>query len=81
MNDEYMTEHTKATVEAPSEICMLCNVQQQVELVNHRYCERCHQQLDQAYKWLQEPLVPESEMKELHNIMLDLTDVSKLVLE
>jgi hypothetical protein len=81
MNDEYMTEHTQASVEAPQEVCMLCKVQQHVELVNHRYCQRCHQQLDQAYKWLQGPLVEKDELKELHDIMLDLTDISKLFLE
>lgn len=81
MNDEYITEHTKATVETIQETCLLCKVQQHTELVNHRYCERCHQQLDQAYKWLQGPLVSESEMKELNDIMLELTDISKLVLE
>lgn len=66
--------------EAETKPCMLCKLPPREELVNHRYCQRCHQQLEQAYNWLQSSLVPEDEMKELHNIMLDLTDISKLEL-
>lgn len=82
MNEEHLQHDLAGPItEGPSEPCFMCKVEQDEPLISHRYCKRCHAQLDQAYKWLQGPLVSKEEMSGLNDIMMDLTDVSKLELE
>jgi hypothetical protein len=58
--------------------CQICFVEQHEPLENHLYCKNCYQHMEQAYEWLQAPLVSEEEMNELKQRMHDLTDIQKI---
>jgi hypothetical protein len=61
--------------------CELCKIETTEEMVNQVFCPRCGEKMEKAYGWLQKSLLSDKEKKDLHNIMLDLTDVTKIRFE
>lgn len=58
--------------------CSLCGIRQPEELIHKLYCQKCSENLQQAYKWLQSPLLPEAEIQALKQQMYDMTDIQNI---
>lgn len=78
---EDLPVETTLEEEVQPENCRLCGILVEGPLVAGHYCAHCAENLEKAYTWLQKPFISAKEAKELHNKMLDLTDISKVKLE
>lgn len=79
MSEESNIEETYQPQEM--ETCELCGLSQPEALINKLYCQKCSENLQKAYKWLQSPLLPEAEIQSLKQTMFDMTDVQNLLFE
>lgn len=61
--------------------CHLCGVKQIEPLLAGQFCAICHDHVQQAYQWLQSPMLTASEYKSLQKKIMDLTDVKNVKLE
>ncbi len=63
--------------------CRLCGMKPPPgeTLKDRNYCEVCREHLEQAYRWLQSPMISNSELKALQKRILELTDIRNIKLE
>ena len=68
-----------AETDEPSYVCRLCAIKQSNEpLADKYYCKTCYDHLQQAYQWLQSPMIPAAELKKLQTRIFELTDIQNI---
>ena len=58
--------------------CAMCAITQPVPFEDKDICDVCHENLQQAYKWLQSKMISSSEYKELQDTIFKLTDIDNV---
>ncbi len=80
VEDSYLADQDKS--EQTKYTCRYCKIVQLGEALKSKwYCEVCDARLQQAYRWLQSPMLTAQERKKLEDRLYELTDMDNLVFD